>query len=266
MTKDKCKTCVYETRCFPLLKLGQAHMAQDLLPQFTELCKKVDLNYEVTLAAQGVSNEAMRRVVTIEESIEALSETVDQLSTCKCEAGNQMLKRISELERAVYNSPFSKIVMEEYAERIGNIETRMDCVTKGDLVLIAEHVDNLEESNRVFLKSIPDIEILKTQMQGVEEKLITSPFFDVVLQECVDRIKELAICVDVLQRQQNNTSIRQNGLINEYLEQKRFLAKVQVILDRERDDRLVNSPSHKKELEALKQEADMLVKKGRPRK
>ena len=56
-----------------------------------------------------------------DESIESLTETVDQLSTCKCQAGEQMLKRITELE----------------------------------------------ESNATFLKSIPDIEILKTRVIGL---------------------------------------------------------------------------------------------------
>ena len=40
------------------------------------------------------------RISDLEETAESLSETVDQPSTCKCEAGNQMLKRIGELEEA----------------------------------------------------------------------------------------------------------------------------------------------------------------------
>lgn len=122
------------------LKLhGEAHMAQDLLPQFTELAKKVEKlegdimpgvisgktslwsrvsdierNKADAISLSGQAGEQIRtRLADHDESIEALSETVDQLSTCKCEAGNQMLKRIAELERAVYNSPFSKIVMEQ---------------------------------------------------------------------------------------------------------------------------------------------------------
>jgi len=38
------------------------------------------------------------RISDLEETAESLSETVDQPSTCKCEAGNQMLKRILKLE------------------------------------------------------------------------------------------------------------------------------------------------------------------------
>ena len=112
------------------LKLhGEAHMAQDIQPEFKQLKEMVDMH--------------LHRLADHDESIEALCETVDQLSTCKCQAGEQMLKRIAALE------------------------TRMDVVTKGDLTLIAEHVDNLEESNRVFLKSIPEIEILKTRVIGL---------------------------------------------------------------------------------------------------
>ena len=165
---------------------GQAHMAQDILPQFVLLSKKVEKlegdilpgvvpgrtslwtrvvdlerNKADAISLSGVEGDKIRqrvedlekRMVQIDihrdrlndhdESIEALCETVDQLSTCKCQAGEQMLKRIAALE------------------------TRMDVVTKGDLTLIAEHVDNLEESNRVFLKSIPEIEILKTRVIGL---------------------------------------------------------------------------------------------------
>jgi len=213
------------------LKLhGEGHMANDLTPQFRELCKKVE-------ALTGDDQPSQQHII-------------------------------------------------DHRENSRKIEAWM--------VDWMRRVEKLEESNAVFLKSIPDIEILKVQVAGLEDKMAfegraqqwqntqintllpkvkefeerlnNSPFNDAVLQECVDKIGALMVCVDTLQRQMNNTSIRQNGLINEYLEQKRFLAKVQVILDRERDDRLVNSPSHKKELETLKLEADMLVKKGRPRK
>jgi len=112
------------------------------------------------------------------------------------------------------------------------------------LPLIIHRMEELEESNKVFLKSIPDIEILKTQVQGLVRD------------------------VDTLKIQFHNTNLHYNGLIKEVLEQKKFLAKVQAILDRERDARLVNSPSHKKEIEAMKMDkhVDMMVKKGRPRK
>ena len=124
---------------------GQAHMAQDLLPQFRALCEKVETHHlRLTLEgkAQQDQNRSIselrkrvedleKRMVQIDilrdrlndhdESIESLTETVDQLSTCKCQAGEQMLKRITELE----------------------------------------------ESNATFLKSIPDIEILKTRVIGL---------------------------------------------------------------------------------------------------
>ena len=176
-------------------------------------------------------------------------------------------------------------------KRISNLETRMDAVTKGDLVIFAEHIDNLNESNRVFLKTIPEVEILKTQVAGLEtahncQVTTNDEIFDkmagldgrIVFEGKANHyqsvhIDDLKIAVDVLQRQMNLANIHYNRLIEEVLNQKKFLEKVQVILDRERDDRLVNSPSHKKELEALKQEAlvmekhlDTMVKKGRPRK
>jgi hypothetical protein len=159
-------------------------------------------------------DDHIKRLADHDESIEALSETVDQLSTCKCEAGAGMLKRIAELERAVYNSPFSKIVMEEYAENI----------------------------------------------------------------------KTLVRDVDTLKIQFSNANLHYNGLIAEVLQQKKFLDKVQVILDRELDDRIKKTPGYKKEIAAMKMDAnapkdatgrsgfsmdkhvDMMVKKGRPRK
>ena len=72
------------------------------------------------------------RISDLEETAESLSETVDQPSTCKCEAGNQMLKRIGELEEA------NAALWEGGTER--------------DAGMLS------------LLKAIPDIEILKTQM------------------------------------------------------------------------------------------------------
>ena len=83
-----------------------------------------------------------------DESIGALSETVDQLSTCKCEAGNGILKRIGDLETYIKkNQPIWEV--------------------NRKLPLINHRLEELEESNKVFLKSIPDIEILKTRVIGL---------------------------------------------------------------------------------------------------
>ena len=234
------------------LKLhGEAHMAQDLLPQFTELVKKVEklegvLNFKLN---DGPIMNHSKRIADLEETAEALSETVDQLSTCKCQAGEQMLKRIS------------------------NLETRMDAVTKGDLVIFAEHIDNLNESNRVFLKTIPEVEILKTQVAGLEtahncQVTTNDEIFDkmagldgrIVFEGKANHyqsvhIDDLKIAVDVLQRQMNITTVHYNGLIEEFLKQKRFLNEVEKIMDRERDRRIKRSPDYKKEVEALKQDA-----------
>jgi len=88
---------------------GQAHMAQDILPQFVLLSKKVEklegdilpgvvpgktslwsrvINLERNKAdastLSGVAGDNInRRLADHDESIEALSETVDQLSTCQ---------------------------------------------------------------------------------------------------------------------------------------------------------------------------------------
>ena len=142
---------------------GQAHLAQDISPQLSQHIldhKANSREIEIwTLKYHKRVEELEKRMVQIDihrdrladhdESIEALSETVDQLSSCKsCHnfaALEEDRRRIVELEKTVYNSPFSKIVMEDYAARIGN----------------------LEESADAFLKSIPDIEILKTQMIGL---------------------------------------------------------------------------------------------------
>jgi len=87
---------------------GQAHMAQDILPQFVLLSKKVEKlegdilpgvvpgrtslwtrvvdlerNKADAISLSGVEGDKIRqRLADHDESIEALSETVDQLSTC----------------------------------------------------------------------------------------------------------------------------------------------------------------------------------------
>ena len=80
---------------------GQAHMAQDLLPQFTNLCKRVE-EIEKRMVQIDIHRD---RLANHDESIEALSETVDQLSSCKsCHnlaALEEDRKRIIELEKDV---------------------------------------------------------------------------------------------------------------------------------------------------------------------
>jgi hypothetical protein len=248
-----------------LKRHGEAHLAHDLLPQFTELVKKVEklegqLNFKLNDCP--IMNHS-KRIADLEETAEALSETVDQLSTCKCEAGNQMLKRIDtlelqtngarvwreslsqrldagkeafkrieKLEETVYNSPFSKIVMEEYAEKIRTFELKMK-EQRGDY---HDHIRQLVEENGeahlAFLKTIPDVEILKVQTQGV--------------------IRD----VDTLKIQMHNLLPVHNNMMDEILKQKAFLEKVQSILDRERDDRIKKSPGYKKEIAAMKMDAN----------
>ena len=48
-------------------------------------------------------DDHIKRLADHDESIESLTETVDQLSSCKCEAVNQMLKRVGTLEIQVQN-------------------------------------------------------------------------------------------------------------------------------------------------------------------
>ena len=189
---------------------GEAHMAQDLLPQFTALAKKVEklegdilpgvvpgktslwsrvINLERNKAdastLSGVAGDNInRRLADHDESIEALSETVDQLSTCKCQAGEQMLKRIATietiqnrdgatlnqhferisnqttkinaLERTVYNSPFSKIVMEEYAENIKTLVRDVDTlkIQMGNLLPVHRNVCDKVLSQENELKQL----------------------------------------------------------------------------------------------------------------
>jgi chromosome segregation ATPase len=83
---------------------GEAHMAQDILPQFTLLVKTVEHHTNKISDVEECNAEHYKRLADHDESIEALSETVDQLSTCKCEAGAGMLKRIAELERQNTNA------------------------------------------------------------------------------------------------------------------------------------------------------------------
>ena len=198
------------------LKLhGEAHMAQDLLPQFTELVKKVE-------KLEGVLNFKLNDGPIHNHSV-----------------------RIAELEKLV-------ALVAHHTNKISDVE---ECNSAH-----YERLCDIEEFDKTVLKSIPDIEILKTQVQGLVRD------------------------VDALKIQFHNTNLHYNGLITEVLEQKKFLSKVQAVLDRERDARLVNSPSHKKEIAAMRMDAtakkdakgqsgfsmdkhvDMMVKKGRPRK
>ena len=173
---------------------GEAHMAQDLLPQFRGLVTKVEklegqLNFK--LNDGPIHNHTVRitkleaRSADHDESIEALSETVDQSTL----------------------------------------------------------------SAKMFLDRVADIEILKVQLQGA--------------------IRD----VETLQLRFDNLNLHQNGLIEEVLNQAKFLAKVQAILDREKDARIMKSAGYKAEIEAQKKEhmvmdkhLDTMVKKGRPRK
>ena len=117
------------------LKLhGEAHMAQDLLPQFTELVKKVEklegqLNFKLN---DGPIANHSKRIADLEETAESLSETVDQSTL----SAKMFLERVTDIEilktqmagveKTVYNSPFSKIVMEEYAENIKTLVRDVD--------------------------------------------------------------------------------------------------------------------------------------------
>ena len=226
---------------------GEAHLAQDLLPQFTELVKKVE-------KLEGVLNFKLNDGPIHNHSV-----------------------RIAELEKLV-------ALVAHHTNKISDVE---ECNSAH-----YERLCDIEEFDKTVLKSIPDIEILKTQVAGLEnsnriltmeafawreankdiavinERLNNSPFSKIVMEEYAENIKRLVRDVDTLKIQQENTSPRLKALMDEVIRQKAFLSKVQAILDRERDARLVNSPSHKKELEALKMDkhVDMMVKKGRPRK
>lgn len=191
-------------------------------------------------------DDHIKRLADHDESIEALSETVDQLSTCKCEAGADMLRRINNLEA--------------YREHIGNLN-------------LNNRVTDLEETNRVFLKSIPDIEILKVQVQGLEDdRKAIFPHTHTPIDDKIDfvanQVKVLVRDVDTLKIQMHNLLPVHNNMMTEVLKQKAFLEKVQKILDRERDARIKKSPGYKAEIAAMKtdKEADMMIKKGRPRK
>lgn len=95
---------------------GEAHMAQDLVPQFRELVKKVEkiegvLNFKLN---DGPIANHSKRIADLEETAEALSETVDQLSsvgphTChNIAALKDDRKRIMELEEIVEQLQISR--------------------------------------------------------------------------------------------------------------------------------------------------------------
>ena len=138
----------------------------------------------------GVAGDNInRRLADHDESIEALSETVDQLSTCKCEAGAGMLKRIqvietntniddsisniharkiAELEKIVYNSLFSKIVMEEYAENIKKLVRDVDALQ----IRLSRAQDTIAEMQRDsrILKSPEYKKEIAAQKQDAKSK------------------------------------------------------------------------------------------------
>jgi len=130
-------------------------------------------------------------------------------------------KRVEKLE-GVLNFKLNDGPIANHSKRIADLEETAEA--------LSETVDQSTLSAKMFLERVTDIEILKTQMIGMVRD------------------------VDTLKIRQENTSPRLKALMDEVIAQKAFLAKVQAILDRERDARLVNSPSHKKEVEALKQD------------
>lgn len=72
------------------------HRANDLLPQFTELCKKVEslegkLNFKLN---DGPIMNHSKRIADLEETAEALSETVDQSTL----SSKMFLERVVEIE------------------------------------------------------------------------------------------------------------------------------------------------------------------------
>ena len=237
---------------------GEAHWAIGVLPQFTNLFKRVE-EIEKRMVQIDIHRD---RLNDHDESIEALSETVDQLSTCKCEAGNQMLKRIAELEKHQQQLNASDNI-DRICKRLNALEkAKEDDVfpARGRLQLVTEKVSDLERA------------------------VYNSPFSKIVMEEYAENIKRLVRDVDTLKIQMHNLLPVHNNMMDEVLKQKAFLSKVQAILDRERDARIVKSPGYKKEVAAMRMDAnapkdakgqsgfsmdkhvDMMVKKGRPRK
>jgi hypothetical protein len=206
---------------------GEAHMAQDILPQFTKLCEKVESVRDRMDVIESQGPHTCHNHAALGEDRKRI---IDLESRMNCGNHPDIITRIRDLERAKEDDVFP---------------------ARGRLQLVAEKIDDIEAAVNTHLKSVADVEILKTQMAGLES----------------DNAK-LWAAVGTLEIQMQNLLPVHNNMMDEVLKQKAFLAKVQALLDRERDARLVNSPSHKKELEALKmdREIDTKVKPGRPRK
>jgi hypothetical protein len=280
---------------------GQAHMAQDITPQFRDLCKKVTssqseikdthalcseyfdrvrklegqlnfklndgpiFNHGIRIAAlekmPALVDDHIKRLADHDESIQAITETVDQLSACKCQAGEQMLKRIEKLELEIVRADTFR---QNHVERIVHLEKYIKdnqpiWEVNRQLPLIIHRLEELEESNAVFLKSIPDIEILKTQMHAtliwrdtlssrlqsgevafkriekLEEAVYNSPFSKIVMEEYAENIKTLVRDVDSLQTRVSRAQ--------------------DMIAEEQRDTRIINSSGYKKEVVAMKLDA-----------
>lgn len=97
--------------------------------QICSLFSRIEKCEELLKLEGRAQQDQNRRLTDHDESIEALSETVDQLSTCKCEAGAGMLKRIAELEEIVEQLQISRsaemLYENEANKRLEGLENRL---------------------------------------------------------------------------------------------------------------------------------------------
>jgi len=112
---------------------GDAHMAQDILPQFTELVKKVEkLEGDLMPGVISGKTSLWSRVVTLERN-------KADASTLSGVEGDKIRQRLADHDESIE--------------------------------ALSETVDQSTLSAKMFLERVADIEILKTQMAGLETRL-----------------------------------------------------------------------------------------------
>lgn len=214
---------------FPRVERLEGDIMPGVISGKTSLWSRVvdiERNKADAISLSGQAGDQIRtRLADHDESIESLSETVDQLSICKCEADIQMLIRISELERQNTNaleahrireleismilkriSDLEKYVLQVNAsQNFASICQRLNALEKakeddvfparGRLQLVVEKVSELEE-----IVEQPQIsrsaEMLyeneaNKRLEGLEKTVYNSPFSKIVMEDYAKSISSL---------------------------------------------------------------------------
>jgi archaellum component FlaC len=158
---------------------GEAHMAQDLTPQFRELCKKVE-----ALAQNEPAWNANKRLPEILHRVEELETHQAQVNAS--ENIERICKRLNDQDESIES--------------------------------LSETVDQMSSMGP---HTCHNLAALKEDRQRIID--------------LEDAIKVIVRDVDTLKIQMGNTILHTNGLMDEVLKQKAFLAKVEALIQKQVD-------------------------------